>query len=307
MSELPPHIFETRLDLTPEIPLHVYLVKGTRGAVLIDSGVKSLLPALQQTLAQAGLPPQALKAVLHTHAHHDHIGCNAQLKAWSGCELIGPAHYAHWHADFEAHYQEFARPFPELFPDTPALRAEVLDILDAPAPLDRTVQEGFVYDLGDMRLQAFAFGGHMEEELGWYEEKSRCLILGDVITLLEAPFIHGHVNVPLYRASLDKLKSLVQTLEVSQILMAHFPPHQPAAFVHLIQQARTYLDQLESSLLSLLEKETSTSLEQLWRAALKRWEKAEEFRSLRTVYAHLEELTRQGKVRETSPHHYQLI
>ena len=93
-------------------------------------------------MAAAGVPPSHLKFVLHTHSHHDHIGCNAQLREHTGCLVAAHPYYAAWHADFERHYQEFARPFPHLIPDTPALREEVLGVLDAPCPLDLWIDEG---------------------------------------------------------------------------------------------------------------------------------------------------------------------
>ncbi len=173
-------IFQAKTMLSDVIPLHVYLVRGANYAVWIDSGVKAMFPQLVEVMGRAGVANADLRFVLHTHSHHDHIGCNAQLHARTGCLVAAPANYAAWHADFEQHYQEFARPFPHLIPDTPDLRDEVLSILDAPHPLDLIIDEGVRFNLGGgVTLTAHSLPGHMLAEFGWFEESTRTLILGD--------------------------------------------------------------------------------------------------------------------------------
>ena len=119
------------------------------------------------------------------NSHHDHIGCNAQMQDATGCLIAAPAAYAAWHVDFERHYQEFARPVPDLIPDMPALRDEVLSVLDAPRPVDIYLEEGVTFDLGDAVLEAISLPGHMREEFGWLDRTSGVLILGDAITGLD--------------------------------------------------------------------------------------------------------------------------
>src|SRR5687767_11583091 len=111
-------IYEASIPLTPTAPLNVYLVKGGDYAVWIDSGIKSMFPLFVETMERAGVKPGDLKFVLHTHSHHDHMGGSGQLKAYTGCLIAAHPYYAAWHADFERHYHEFARPFPHLMPDT---------------------------------------------------------------------------------------------------------------------------------------------------------------------------------------------
>lgn len=306
MPSLPSTIFQAHLPLAPGIPLHVYLVKGEQGAVFIDSGTRSMFSLLQQCMDEAGVLPHQLSHVLHTHAHHDHIGSNAQLKAFTACQLMGLERYQSWHSDFEHHYEAFARPFPHIFADTPELREEVLGILDAPVPLDGFVEEGMVIDLGGARLEAFAFSGHMKEEMGWFEHHSRTMVFGDVITLMEAPFIHGHVDVPGYRSSLDKIERLLDEQGVERVLFAHFPPQDPPGCRQLIRQARTYIDRVENTVLEVLAAQTERSLEAIWRRTCQRLGKQLEFRSLSTVHAHLAELVQQGRITQTGDGSYEL-
>src|SRR5262245_779724 len=104
-------IYQTRTQLSDAIPLYVPLVKGTEYAVWIDSGVKAMAAQFAAAMQSAGVADSALRFILHTHSHHDHIGCDSQLKAQTGCLVVAHPRYAAWHSDFERHYQEFARPF----------------------------------------------------------------------------------------------------------------------------------------------------------------------------------------------------
>lgn len=281
------HISGITLQLTETIPLNVYLVKGEQGAVLIDSGINKMHAPLVEMIKESGL---SLLAILHTHSHHDHIGGNAALQEVTGCQIVAPATYAHWHTDWEAHYQEFARPFPGVFSDSEALRAEVFDIMDAPHPVDHFCVEGTTWSLGGgVELECLMFSGHMQEEAAWLEKKTKTLILGDVVTLLDAPFIHGHLTVAGYWSSLKKLKQLAAADQFDTVLMAHFPPMDRMAFLQLIAKAEAYLELLENTILELL-RAGLTDLEKIWIAFIEKLGKQEEFRSLSTVHAHLKAL-----------------
>lgn len=291
----------------PGIPLNVYLVKGGRYAVWIDSGIRSMFPALQQTMEASGVRPGDLRFVLNTHSHHDHIGCNAQLKKYTNCLVAAPKEYAHWHSDFERHFQEFARPFPQQFADTPELRDEVLDFLDSPHDVDLLIDRAMAFDLGDgVQLECLGFAGHMMAELGWLELSSRTLILGDVITLLEAPIIHGHLTVFGYRLSLQKIRQLIEDGEVETVLMAHFSPHTAKKALELTRKADAYLDRIDALIIDILKKQGSLSMEQIWRSLCSAMDRQLEFRSLSTVAAHLQHLQQKGRIAQNQEPVYTL-
>lgn len=307
MTKINDAIYQTKIDLSEAIPLHVYLVKGTHYAVFIDSGVKALFPQLVALMAEAGVPDANLRFILHTHSHHDHIGCNAQLQDKTGCLIAAHPHYAVWHADFEQHYQQFARPFPHLVADTPALRDEVLSILDAPRPLDLHIDEGVTFDLGGgVTLSALGFPGHLLAEFGWYEASTHTLILGDAITGLNWGLFHSHLSVSLYRATLNKLRAFLDNHAVKQVLFAHFPPMTPAETGTLLQQAHQYIDDIEATMIRILAGQPTVTLEHLWTETCARMERMKEFRALNMVHAHVQDLLQRQLIREVEPEVYQL-
>lgn len=300
-------IFQAQIMLSETIPLHVYLVKGARYAVWIDSGVKHMFPQLVETMTRAGVSDDDLRFILHTHSHHDHIGCNAQLSDKTDCLLAAPAHYAGWHDDFEVHYQQFARPFPHLVPDTPELREEVLGVLDEPRPLDLVVDEGAAFHLGGgVRLTAYSLPGHMLAELGWFEASTRTLILGDAITGLDWPLFHSHLSVQGYRATLDKIKHLVNDLQVSRVLFAHFPPMTPDDLDGLLARAAQYIDEVETTIIRIAASVSTVTLARLWAETCARMERQQEFRALNMVYAHVQDLIERGLLREVDTETYAL-
>lgn len=300
-------IYFAKVDLTPEIPLHVFLVKGANYAVWIDSGIKPMFGQFCEVMQEANVSDHDLRFILHTHSHHDHIGCNAQLKDKTDCLIAAPGYYAKWHADFEEHLRGFARPFPELIPDSPEVREEVFGPMDAPRPLDLHTQEGDVFDLGGgVTLRAYSFPGHLMAELGWFEASTRTLILGDAITGLDWPLIQGHVTVKGYRDSVEKIRRLIGTLNVRQVVFAHFPPMSPEEAEFLLDRAHVYIDSIEVFLLRRLAAESTATLESLWKALCSGMNKRLEFRALGTVDAHLKDLMERGIVREIGYQSYAL-
>lgn len=300
-------IHQVSTQLSPFIPLHVHLITGANYSVWIDSGVKALFPQLVAAMTAAGVRDGDLRFVLHTHSHHDHIGCNARLKQQTGCLIAAHPQYAAWHSDFERHYQEFARPFPHLIPDTSALRDEVLGILDAPHSVDLLVDEGVRLDLGSgVTLEAFSLPGHMLAELGWLESSSRTLILGDAVTGLDWPLFHSHLTVQGYRTTLARIRTILYEREVERVVFAHFPPMRPPEVEGLLDQAAAYIDEIEVTMLRILATQTTTTLEALWSGTCAGMGRLREFRALNMVFAHVKDLIVREIVREVAPETYAL-
>lgn len=284
-------IFQSKIMLTESVPLFVYLVKGERYSVFIDSGVRSMFPTLLKQMDDANVRPDDLKMILHTHSHHDHMGCNKQLKEKTKCMIGAHPFYEAWHRDFQLHYNEFALKYPDIIEDSEELRNEVFDPLDGEVPIDFAIDEGSIFYLGDgVILEAFSFPGHMKAEIGYLEHKTKTLILGDAITGLDWEIFHSHLDVGAFRQSLKKIRSVITTKEINHVLFAHYGPKTIAETFDLIEQAEKYIDEIETNLISLLMEEKILTLKELWLGICERMKRKPDFRALNMTNAHIEDL-----------------
>jgi glyoxylase-like metal-dependent hydrolase (beta-lactamase superfamily II) len=65
-----------------------YLIKTERGDILIDGTMADNAPMIERNLATIGVRVRDIKYLLLTHAHFDHAGGLARLKADSGAQLV---------------------------------------------------------------------------------------------------------------------------------------------------------------------------------------------------------------------------
>jgi len=291
-------IWEVSYELPSGAALNVHLLVGDRYAVWIDSGVRAMFPLLRKAMEQAGVAPSSLRFILHTHPHNDHIGCDAQLRAYTSCLVAAHHRHAAWHNDFERHYLEFAQSFPDIIPDTPALRDTVLGPMDGEHPVDLLIDNELILDLGGLRLEAYAFSGHFPDELAWFAPFSRTFFFGDVLTLTNASFLHGHLSVGEYRKTLKRVAVLIEELDVQQALFSHYPPKNREQLLQLITYIDAYLNRLDTIVLNLVTGHEQITLADLWRAVVQTLEVEADFRSLDTVYAHVRGLIKLQKLRE---------
>src|SRR3954471_11097770 len=89
-----------------------------------------------------------LDLILNTHWHPDHAGGNAEIKAATGCTIVGPA--------------------------------EVTKI----SPLDREVRGGDEVMLGETRFDVIETGGHTLGHITYFDPTDRIAFVGDTLFAL---------------------------------------------------------------------------------------------------------------------------
>lgn len=105
-------------------------------------------PDAKAILAELARLGWRLDMILNTHWHPDHAGGNAEIKAATGCEIVGP--------------QEVTRI----------------------APLDRPLHDGDEVDLGDTRFQVLETGGHTLGHISYYDAADGVAFVGDTLFAL---------------------------------------------------------------------------------------------------------------------------
>lgn len=133
-------------------------------ATLIDSGYHSHAAQTLQLLRHA-LDGRSLQRLFITHAHSDHMGGNAALKAAFGCTIGIPAGSAEAVADW----------------DESALLLTPLGQSAPPFQADALLHAGDEIELGGLNWQALAAPGHDMEALAYYNPEKRLLISGDAL------------------------------------------------------------------------------------------------------------------------------
>jgi hydroxyacylglutathione hydrolase len=112
-----------------------------------------------------------LDFIFNTHWHPDHAGGNAEIKAATGCFIVGPA--------------------------------EVTRI----APLDRTVAGGDAVALGETAFQVLDTGGHTLGHIAYFDAADRVAFVGDTLFALGCGRLFEGEPRQMW-ASLSKLAAL---------------------------------------------------------------------------------------------------
>lgn len=89
-----------------------------------------------------------LALILNTHWHQDHAGGNAEIKAATGCTVVGPAE------------------------------------VERLSPVDRRVGGGDVVELGETRFQVIESGGHTLGHIAYYDAADHVAFVGDTLFAL---------------------------------------------------------------------------------------------------------------------------
>src|SRR5580704_9382187 len=105
-------------------------------------------PDAAAILAELKAAGWGLDFILNTHWHPDHAGGNAEIKAATGCQIVGPA--------------------------------EVTRI----APLDRTVVGGDTVALGETAFQVIETGGHTLGHIAYFDAADQIAFVGDTLFAL---------------------------------------------------------------------------------------------------------------------------
>ncbi len=206
----------TGFGLSGPLDCHVYLLNGGSEMALVDPGLGQPgdFDTILENIRSDGLDPRAIRKIILTHYHCDHIGAAQEAQRKLDSEVIASAAAA------------------------PAIRsgderAVALDVAKAagfypqnfhlpPCPVHREVCEGDVIEVGRLRLQTWETPGHCDGHLSF-------LVTGGVRRYLlgaDLVFAGGRVllqnihdcRIGAYAESVFK----VQQLDFDALLPGHY-------------------------------------------------------------------------------------
>jgi glyoxylase-like metal-dependent hydrolase (beta-lactamase superfamily II) len=214
-----------------------YLLQHSGGAVLVDPGAESTLPALIAALSDRGLTPCNVTHVLLTHIHLDHAGAAGWFAGQGAQVFVHPAGAPH-----------LLNP-EKLVASASRLYGEWMDKLwGEMKPVPRAslveVQDGAEIAAGELCIQALHTPGHAEHHIAYICED--VIYSGDVggvrfgsNVYVRLPFVPPETHLEKWRASLERMKAT----GCSRIAPTHFGIYDDAE-VHLTMASR-FLDDVE--------------------------------------------------------------
>jgi glyoxylase-like metal-dependent hydrolase (beta-lactamase superfamily II) len=195
-----------------------FLVRGSGGPVLIETGPGSTLLALQSGLAGFGLTPADIHDVLLTHIHLDHAGAAGWL-AQQGATI----HVHHVGAPHMAHPERLLTSARRIYGDQmDPLWGEFLPVPQAQL---RPLHDGDVVVAGGLRFTALDTPGHASHHMVYQlEDLGFAGDLGGV----RRPHVR-HVRVPTPPPEFDRgawLASIerVRNRRLGRLFLTHFGP-----------------------------------------------------------------------------------
>ncbi|WP_345800864.1 MBL fold metallo-hydrolase [Microbacterium sp. AZCO] len=229
----------------------MYLFEGPAGAVLFDTGIAESVPGtLLPYLSSIGFDLERLRWVVSSHCDFDHTGGNAALAAAAPHAefLAGRADVA-MTEDVEklirGRYGEFAEP--DGFDDPPETTAYVRASTGL-VPVERALDGGETFDLGDRSITVLAVPGHSPGHLALWDAQNSALVISDAVLGETVPYADGRAAFPPtyrdasdYVASIDRLAAPGADL----LLTAHYPVYEGPAVAEFLRSSRAYTDRID--------------------------------------------------------------
>src|SRR5262245_47935226 len=279
-----------------------WLVVGDERLLLVDSGVDGTIEEhVVPALAELGRQPVEITDVVVSHADVDHYGGNAALRrlapratiraaepdrGWlESWAVISRVRYG-WYRGHGLDYDE-------------ATWAWLENAAGPDTPLDGTVDDGEVLDLGGIELEIVGLPGHSPGHLGvWHRDSGTAIVMDAVLerglyttedALISPP---PYASVPDYRATIERLRGLAP----ERLGTSHYAPIEGRDDVDaFLDRSTSFVDDLDAAVRAELGAEPMP-LEPFWRAAD---EAVGPFREMavelaRSVAAHLDHAVAEG-------------
>lgn len=210
--------------------VYVYLIYGTNGVCLIDSGVASSEQSIFGYLWATDRKVSDISLIIQTHSHPDHIGASRTIKAETGCAVaVHPSEKA-WIENVQLQARE--RPVPGFG-----------ELVAGSLAVDRLLEDGEVVDLGcGLRLQVFHTPGHSRGSISLLLLGYQALFSGDAIPVPGDPPVYEDV-----RASVASVRKLRAIPDVRHLLPSWDEPRQGAAVYPRMDEGLQYFQRIHDA------------------------------------------------------------
>lgn len=227
-----PGVYRLRLPL----PFHgiphgnAWAIAAGDGVVLFDTGIHQpgSWDNFERALNDVHLRVEHIRKLLLTHAHVDHCGQTAPIKARSGAEVwLHPnrRHATWWLEDLEGftnNRREVADmagvPVGQLHSNLARAPSGNIGIAGESLPVDHDLLEGMTFDTDIGTFEVLDTPGHAPSHVSFYNAEKSMLVMGDhVLGKVSLFWDYGFTPDPVqeYIDGLDKLEALDARLALS--------------------------------------------------------------------------------------------
>ncbi len=177
-----------------------YLIVARDGYILLDGGFAQTAPMILGHIRALGFDPKGIKYILNSHAHFDHAGGIAAIRAATGAKFVASA------------------------PDAPALEAGGADF--PPARPDRIIADGERVTLGGVAITAHITAGHTKGCTSWtlpvtMDGKTENALFLCSLSVLSSYRLIGDPRYPNQAADYEKSFATLDGLKCDVFLGAH--------------------------------------------------------------------------------------
>ncbi|MET9375919.1 MBL fold metallo-hydrolase [Streptomyces sp. NPDC002992] len=197
------------IEITPRLYLlhfsigQAYLWRDEEELTLIDAGWVDSAPEIETAIRGAGLDPAALRRIVLTHCHRDHVGSAQELADRFGADIL-----AH-RLDAPVIRGEAPVPEPVLLDWEIPLYEHGMTVPVAPATrVDRELEDGDVLDFGGGAVVVHT-PGHTPGSLAVHLPEHGVLFTGDTVATVQGvTFGVFHVDRELAMESMRRMAEL---------------------------------------------------------------------------------------------------
>ncbi|MFF3751783.1 MBL fold metallo-hydrolase [Streptomyces sp. NPDC002018] len=170
---------------------------------LVDAGHRHAAPDIERAIRSLGASPEALRRIVLTHCHRDHVGAAGELAERYGAEVL-----AH-RLDAPVVRGDLPVPEPALLDWEIPLYEHGLTVPEAPPTrVDRELEDGDELDFGD-GARVVHTPGHTDGSIGVHLPRHGVLFVGDTIASVGGIRLGVfHVDRERAQASMRRLVAL---------------------------------------------------------------------------------------------------